>query len=169
MQRRMIKTKLYYKHFYSISKEASHIYLKVFPKCVYHWHNLLRWLFFVLCENWTQYFLFYLKRSVFKIYKKSFPSVSIIDTTCFDECFLFYVITGHSIFLKKNKFIVTQRLGATAILLRTLKQVFRKKSAFYDRYLHNNITMILIVIPKVLKFSQKFYLLIAFLLHYLIL
>ena len=136
MQRRMIKTKLYYKHFYSISKEASHIYLKVFPKCVYHWHNLLRWLFFVLCENWTQYFLFYLKRSVFKIY---------------------------------NKFIVTQRLGATAILLRTLKQVFRKKSAFYDRYLHNNITMILIVIPKVLKFSQKFYLLIAFLLHYLIL
>ena len=102
MQRRMIKTKLYYKHFYSISKEASHIYLKVFPKCVYHWHNLLRWLFFVLCENWTQYFLFYLKRSVFKIYKKSFPSVSIIDTTCFDECFLFYVITGHSIFLKKT-------------------------------------------------------------------
>ena len=102
MQRRMIKTKLYYKHFYSISKEASHIYLKVFPKCVYHSHNLLRWLFFVLCENCTQYVLFYLKRSVFKIYKKSFPSVSIIDTTCFDECFLFYVIAGHSIFLKKQ-------------------------------------------------------------------
>ena len=30
--------------------------------------------------------------------KKYFPSVFIIDATCFDECFLFYVITGHSIF-----------------------------------------------------------------------
>ena len=30
--------------------------------------------------------------------KKSFPSVFIIDTTCFDEYFLFYVITGNRIF-----------------------------------------------------------------------
>ena len=30
--------------------------------------------------------------------KKSFQSVYIIDTTCFDECFLFYMITGSSIF-----------------------------------------------------------------------
>ena len=30
--------------------------------------------------------------------KKSFPRVFIIDTTCFDECFLFYVITGKSMF-----------------------------------------------------------------------
>ena len=24
---------------------------KVFPKCVYHWYNLLRWVFFILCGN----------------------------------------------------------------------------------------------------------------------
>ena len=32
--------------------------------------------------------------------KKSFPSVFIIDATCFDECFLFHVITGRHHFLK---------------------------------------------------------------------
>ena len=61
--------------------------------------------------------------------KKSFSSVYIIDTTCFGEFFLFHVITG------------------IAVLLRFLKQVFWKKFAFYIRYLHNNITMLLI--PKV--------------------
>ena len=60
---------------------------KVFCKCVYHWYNLLRWMFFILCDNWKQYFL--------------------------------------------QKFIVTQMLGATTMLLRSLKQVFWKKSAFY--------------------------------------
>ena len=29
---------------------------------------------------------------------KSFPSVYTIDTTCFDECFLFHFITGNTIF-----------------------------------------------------------------------
>ena len=40
--------------------------------------------------------------------KKSFPGVYIIDTTCFDECFLFHVMTGRYYF--QNKSIVTQRL-----------------------------------------------------------
>ena len=40
--------------------------------------------------------------------------------------------------------MVSQRFGATAMLLRSLRQVFRKKSAFYTRYLHNNITMLLL-------------------------
>ena len=61
-QRRLMQTKVYYKLFYSVSKEASHKPLKVAAA------------------------------------KKSFPSVFIIDTTCFDECFLFHVITGNSIF-----------------------------------------------------------------------
>ena len=43
-----------------------------------------------------------------------------------------------------HKFIVNQRLGATAMLLRSFKQVFWKKSVFYIHYLHNNITMMLI-------------------------
>ena len=76
---------------------------KVFPKCVYHWYNLLRRMFFIPFDNWKEYFL--------------------------------------------HKFIVTLRLGATAMLLRSLKQVSSKKSAFCVRYLHNNITMMLI--PKV--------------------
>ena len=54
--------------------------------------------------------------------KKSFPSVYITNTTCFDECFLFHVITERHNFL--YKFAVTQKFGATATLLRSLKQVF---------------------------------------------
>ena len=45
------------------------------------------------------------------------------------------------------QFIITERLGATAKLLRSLKPVLWKKSAFYVHYLHNNITVLLV--PKV--------------------
>ena len=47
------------------------------------------------------------------------------------------------------KFNNTQRLGATTMLLRSLKQVFWKKSAFYVRYLGNNITITMMLIAKV--------------------
>ena len=67
--------------------------------------------------------------------KNVFTSVYVIGTFCFDKCFLFYVITGRHFLYKK--FIVTQRLFATAMLLRSLKQVFWKKPVFYLRYLHN--------------------------------
>ena len=73
--------------------------------------------------------------------KKSFPSVFAIDTNCFDNCFLFY--NWKQYFL--HKFVFTQRLDTTPMLLRSLKQVFWKKSAFYVHYLHDNITMI----PKI--------------------
>ena len=69
----------------------------------------------------------------------------VIGTTCFDECFLFHVITERHYFL--YKFIVTQSFFATTTFLLSLKQVFWKKSVFYLRYLHNNIAMLLI--PKV--------------------
>ena len=65
--------------------------------------------------------------------KKPFLSVYIMDTTSFDECFLFRVITGRYSFL--YKLIVTQRFGVTAKLLRSLKQVFWKKSVFYIHHL----------------------------------
>ena len=29
---------------------------KAFPKCVYHWYNLLWWMFFILCDNWEEHF-----------------------------------------------------------------------------------------------------------------
>ena len=60
------------------------------------------------------------------------------DTICFDECFLFHVITGRHYFL--YKFIITQRFGETAMLLCSLKQVFWKKPAFYIRFLLNNFS-----------------------------
>ena len=63
--------------------------------------------------------------------KKSFPSACTTDTTCFDECFLFHVIYERHYFL--CKFIVTQRFGTIAMLLRSFKQVFWIKSAFYIR------------------------------------
>ena len=107
IQRGLIQIKVYYKNFYSVSKEASHKPLKVAAA------------------------------------KKYFPSVFIIDTTCFDECFLFYVITGNSIFIQ-----IYHYPEAWVMMLQcSLKQVFRKKSPFYVCYLHNNITMKLI--PKV--------------------
>ena len=79
---------------------------KLFPKLVYHWYNLLRWIFFIPCDNCKQYFL--------------------------------------------HKWIITLRLGATAMLLRSFKQVFWKKSVFYVRCLHNDITIMLIA-----KFQNK--------------
>ena len=86
------------------------------------------------------------------IAKKSFPSACTFDTTSLNECFLLHVITGRHYFL--YKFIVTQRIGTTVMLLRSLKQMFWKKSAFCICYLHNNITGLLI--PKAHKTSPKF-------------
>ena len=73
---------------------------KAFPKCVYHGYNLLRWMFFIPCDNWKTFFLY--------------------------------------------KLIVAQKFGVTGMLLRSLKQVFWKKSRFHIHYFHNNITIILI-------------------------
>ena len=57
-----------------------------------------------------------------------FSSVYVIGTTCFDKCFIFYVISGrHCLPWKIN---VTLRFFLGAILLLTLKQVLWKKSVF---------------------------------------
>ena len=87
--------------------------------------------------------LIILKRNVSRTFKsssckKSFPSINIINTTCFDECFLFLVITGrHYCYtnLLLNRGLV--QLPCYWILWNTF---FQKKSAFYINYLHNNIT-----------------------------
>ena len=68
-----------------------------------------------------------------------------------NECILFYVITERH-FLYKS--VVPKRFSATVMLLRSLKQVFWKKSLFCFRYLHNNITML--VIPKVQDKAKLF-------------
>ena len=93
----------------------------------------------------------------------SFSGVCIIVKTCFDECFLLHIITGRHYFL--YKFVVTQRFGTAAMLLHSLKQVFWKKSAFYTRYLLNNISMLLMSKIKVfllINVPNKIYLLTVF-------
>ena len=67
---RLVQTKVYYKLCYSVWKETSHKLLKVaaacknvFPKCIYHWYNLLRWmLFFIACDNWKTLFFMQIYR-----------------------------------------------------------------------------------------------------------
>ena len=75
--------------------------------------------------------------------KKVFHKCVIIDKTCFDECFFFHVITERHYFL--YKFSATQRFGAIAMLLCSLKQMFWKRSAFYVRYLYKKTLMLLIL------------------------
>ena len=61
--------------------------------------------------------------------KTLFSSVYVIGTTCFDECFLFYVITGIQYFSRKIN--VTLRFFLSAMLLLSLRPVFWKRSVFY--------------------------------------
>ena len=61
--------------------------------------------------------------------KTLFSSVYVIGTNYFDECFLFYVITGRQYFLWKIN--VTFRFFLSAMLLQSLKPVLWKKSVFY--------------------------------------
>ena len=95
-----------------------------------------------------------LKRNVSQTFKssscrKSFQSVYIIDTTWFDECFLFHYTTGRHYSLYK--------LSVTAMLHCSLKQIFWKKSAFYIRYLHSNIKMLLMPKVQLLKFIDSIF------------
>ena len=69
--------------------------------------------------------------------KKSFPSVFIVDTTCFDECFLLYVTTGNSTFY-------TNLMLPRSLVPPPCCCILWNKSAFYVTYLHNNIKMMLI-------------------------
>ena len=61
--------------------------------------------------------------------KTLFSSVYVIGTTCFNECFLFYVITGRHYFSWKIN--VNLRFFLSAMLLLSLKLLFWKKSVFY--------------------------------------
>ena len=84
--------------------------------------------------------------------KKSFPSVYVIDTTCFDEGFLFHVITGRHYFL--NKFIVTQRFGETASYC-----VLRNKCFERSPYFISVISTVTLQCCQYQRFTTKFLLL----------
>ena len=85
--------------------------------------------------------------------KKSFPNVFIIDTTCFHECFLFYVITGNSTFCTN----LTQPRGLVQppCCCVLWNKCFESSHFMYLCYLHNNITMVLI--PKVQNKASNSY------------
>ena len=70
--------------------------------------------------------------------KTLFSSVYVIGTTCFNECFSFYVITRRHCFSWKIN--VTLRFFLSAMLLLSLKQVSWMKFVFY---LHNNNMMLI--------------------------
>ena len=62
MERRIIQTKLYYKCFYSVWKkwltnfQNKHLQRTLFVTFVCYRLNLLRWMFFILCDNWKTLF-----------------------------------------------------------------------------------------------------------------
>ena len=81
----------------------------------------------------SQVFLLCLKRNSSQVLKSSsfknfFFSLYVIDTTCFCEYFLFYVITGRSYFLWK--FIITLRFFSNHHVVTYLKQLLGKNSIF---------------------------------------
>ena len=63
MQRRLMQTKAYYKLcLFSLKRSVSLTFKsssckKAFPKCVYHWYNLLRWMLLIPCDNCKHCFL----------------------------------------------------------------------------------------------------------------
>ena len=75
------------------------LYLKkTFPKCVYHWYNLLRWMFFIPCNNWKTLFFktnygyptfdttTMLLRSLNKCFERSPHFISVISTKTLQCC-----------------------------------------------------------------------------------
>ena len=64
--------------------------------------------------------------------KNIFSSLYVIGATCFDLCFLFYVITGRQYFFMKAYRCCEVFL--TTIFLLFWKKVFEKKSLFYTLY-----------------------------------
>ena len=85
MQRKLLQTKLYYKFFYSVLKEASHKPSKkraarLFPKSVCYWYSLLRWMIFVPYDNWKTYFLY---KSIVTPGSFATPCCCILWNNCF--------------------------------------------------------------------------------------
>ena len=75
-------------------------------------------------QSILQAFLLCLKIDVSRTFKveaakSSFPSVFSIDTTCFDESFLLYVITANNFFTQKNRYPETWCNRHAAALLQT--------------------------------------------------
>ena len=86
-----------------------------------------------LCSVWKEMTSKPLKIAASKII---FFSVYLTGKTCFDECFLFHMITGGHFFIKVCRY--SERFF-NAMLLCSLKQVFWKQSIFYAQYPTNNI------------------------------
>ena len=74
--------------------------------------------------------------------KNFFSSVYVADTTCFDECFLFDVITERYDIL--YKFIITQRFFPTVMLLSIfLKKWFERRLYYFKSFVNKYIILLM--------------------------
>ena len=83
-------------------------------------------------QSILHFFTFSPKRKDPQTFKCSRNNKSFLQCVCYWydllECFLFYMITERHYFLKR--FVGTLRAFPTTMLLRSLKEVFRKRSDF---------------------------------------
>ena len=109
-------------------------------------HEMQRRLKQTIVNHAISYFISYLSYfrndpRTAKVAAAKTKRVYVIGTTCFDECFVFYVITGRHYF--SWKFIVTLRFFKCHVA------AFYERSPYFMRYPHNNTTML------ILKFRNK--------------
>ena len=100
---------------------------KVFPKCVCHWYNLLRWMLFILCDNWKALFFIqiycypevwwnhhvavFLELSVFKDTLKAFDDFKNKQRNCMKYVFwyvkvcIFWKCVQYTIHWDKTKML----------------------------------------------------------------
>ena len=92
---------------------------------------------FLICPNLNDSQT--VKNSSCKIF---FSSLYAIDATCFNECFLFHVITGRRYFFQK--FVVTVRFFQRHIVVFFGTSVLKKVRIL--RYLHNNSAVLILML-----------------------
>ena len=88
MQGRLKETEVCYTFFYFVWKEATYKPLKSgssknpFLQCICYWYNFLRWMFLILCDDWTT-LLFII------VYRCSPPCCCFLWNQCFEGSLYF--------------------------------------------------------------------------------
>ena len=97
----------------------------------------------------TCFFTLFIKRQLTNFLKQQLrKNFYVISTTCFNECFLFNVITKRLYFLKK--FIVALSFFSSHAVASCFE-----RSPYSIRYLHNNSTMLITMFEN--KYAFVYY------------
>ena len=133
MQRRLIKTKVHYKFFYSVSKETtnkpqtfqSSSCKKSFLQCAIDRYNLLRWMFFILFDNWKSLFFVKVCR-YFEVLSATILQLSMKQV--FWKKLVFYVISSFfkNVLNSKISFTVQNCLSAS----KSISPYLREKNTY---------------------------------------